>query len=189
MRYGVLRTSPDLPPPSLQRRLMETAGCDAFLEESYPTPADQKNLLHFLGALKRGDEVLVHGLEAFELTTGELARLLRRFFEAGIVLRIVGGSRVETLSPDGSMPRALALLADHEARRPAQSSARRRLRAAEAPLTQHQLKFARDMHRRGQSLRAIGLLFRLPPNEVARLLRAPVAAEAEDDADALNEDT
>lgn len=182
MRYGVLRTSPDLPPPSIQRRLMEAAGCDAFLEEAYPTPASQKILFHVLWALRRGDEVLVHGLEAFEMTTGELARLLRRFFESGIVLRIVGGSRIESLSPEGPMPRALALLADHEARRPGQSAARRRPRATDGSLTQHQLRFARDMHRRGHSMRAIGLLFRLSPNEVARLLRAPVGGEEPDEA-------
>jgi hypothetical protein len=182
MRYGVLRTSPDLPPPNVQRRLIEAAGCDAFLEEAYPTPASQKNLLHFLWALKRGDEILVHGLEAFELTTGELARLLRRFFEAGVTLRIVGGSRVESLAPDGAMPRALALLADHEARRPGQSLTSRRPRTAPAPLTQHQLRFARDMHRRGHSMRAIGLLFRLSPNEVARLLRTPPGSTGPDDA-------
>lgn len=180
MRYGVLRISPDLPPPGVQRRLIETAGCDAVLEEARPTPATQKNLLHFLHNLKSGDEVLAHDLETFELTTGELARLLRRFFEAGVTLRLVGGSQMESLSPSGAMPRALALLADHEARRPAQALTRRRPRIADPPLTQHQLKFARDLHRRGHSMRAIGLLFRLSPNEVAQLLRRPAGAVAQD---------
>lgn len=184
MRYGVLRTSPDLPPPNLQRRLIEAAGCDAVLEEGRPTPATQKNLLHFLNGLRPGDEVLVHDLASFALTTGELARLLRRFFEAGVTLRIVGGSQLESLSPSGAMPRALALLADHEARRPSPEATRRRIRAADTPLTQHQLKFARDMHRRGHSMRAIGLLFRLSPNEVARLLRDPILPPVADELDA-----
>lgn len=178
MRYGVVRTSPDLPPPSVQRRLMQAAGCDAFLEEAYPTPAGQRNLLQLLHGLKTGDEVLVHGLEAFEVSTGELARLLRRFFEAGVILRIVGGSQLESLAPSGAIPRALALLADHEARRPIQAPTRRRPRTADTPLTQHQLRYARDLHRRGHSMRAIGLLFRLSPNEVAQVLRGP-AAEGE----------
>jgi hypothetical protein len=185
MRYGVVRSSSELPPPSVQRRLIETAGCDIVLEEGEPQASTHRSLLTLLHGLQRGDEVLVHGLESLDATTGELAHLLRRFFEAGVTLRILGGSQVEVLAPNGAIPRALALLADHETRRPAPTVSRRRNRAADAPLTQHQLKFARDMHRRGYSLRAIGLLFRLTPNEVAKLLRAT----REDDASEGESDT
>lgn len=172
MRYGVVRSSPELPPPSVQRRLIETAGCDIILQEGDPQASSHRRLLTLLLSLNRGDELIVHGLESLDATTGELACLLRRFFEAGVTLKIVGGSQSEILSPSGPIPRALALLADHETRRPAKVAGHRRSWAADAPLTQHQLKFARDMHRRGHSMRAIGLLFRLAPNEVARLLRA-----------------
>lgn len=171
MRYGVVRISPDLPPPNVQRRLIETAGCDIVLEERPPSASAQRNLFHLLHGLKAGDEVLVHSLSAFEASTGELARLLRHFFEASVTLRVTGGSRVESLAPDGPIPRALVMLADHETRRPTRVSARRRARTRGAPLTQHQLKFARDMHRRGHSMRSIGLLFQLAPNEVAELVR------------------
>lgn len=170
MRYGVIRTSPDLPTPSVQRRLIETAGCDIILEQGQPPAANHRSLLTLLFGLQRGDEVVVHGLESLDATTGELARLMRRFFEAGVTLKIVGGSQVEVLAPVAAIPRALALLADHESRRPAVAR-ERRPRASESPLTQHQLKFARDMHRCGHSMRAIGLLFRLAPNEIAKLLR------------------
>ena len=171
MRYGVVRVSPDLPPPNVQRRLIETAGCDFILEERLPTASTQRNLFHLLYGLKSCDEVLVHTLSSFEASTGELARLLRHFFEAGVTLRMTGGSRVESLAPDGPIPRALVMLADHETSRPAREPPRRRPRAGEATLTQHQLKFARDMHRRGHSMRSIGLLFQLAPNEVAELIR------------------
>jgi hypothetical protein len=184
MRYGVVRVSPDLLPPNVQRRLIEAAGCDIVLEERQPTTASQRNLFHLLYGLKRGDEVLVHALAAFEATTGELARLLRHFFEAGVTLRVTGGSRTESLSPEGPIPRALVMLADHETSRPLREPTRRRPRIKDAPLTQHQLKFARDMHRRGHSMRAIGLLFQLAPNEVAELIRGrngPASAEAEPD--------
>lgn len=170
-RYGVIGASPDLPAPSLQLRQIRSAGCDAILETNSPFLPDHKRLLRVLHGLRRGDEVVVHSLESLDLTTGELARLLRRFFEVGVTLKIVGGSRPEVLAPDGSIPRVLALLANHESRRPVQPDARRSPRAADAPLTRHQLKFAQDMHRRGHSMRAIGLLFRLPPNAVAQLLR------------------
>lgn len=182
MRYGVVRISSDLPPPSLQRRLIEAAGCDLLLDESHPIVANPQALRRKLERLQPGDEILVHGLEAFEQTTGGLARLLRRLFEAGVTLRIVGGPRIETLAPEGPLPRVLALLADYESRRPTAPSVRRRARAQAAPLTQHQLKFAREMHRRGHSIRAIGLLFRLAPSEVAQLLRVTGAAgEADGD--------
>lgn len=182
MRYGVVRTSDELPPPSVQRRQIETAGCDLILQAGEAQAADHRSLLTLLFGLQRGDEVIVYGLESLDATTGELARLIRRFFEAGVTLRIVGGSQIETLAPTGTIPRALALLADHESRKPDRPAVRRRTRSADAPLTQHQLKFARDMHRRGHSMRAIGLLFRLAPNEMAKLLRASrdaVDAEAE----------
>lgn len=171
MRYGVVRVSPDLPEPNLQRRLIEAVGCDVVLEERQATSASQRILFQLLYGLRSGDEVLVHALSAFDATTGELARLLRHFFEAGVTLRVTGGSRVESLAPDGPIPRALVMLADHETRKPLREASRRRARVKDTPLTQHQLKFARDMHRRGHSMRAIGLLFQLTPNEVAELIR------------------
>jgi len=194
MRYGVVRTSPDLPSPGLQRHAMALAGCDVVLEETAPTALSRRGLLQLLFGLKRGDAVLVHGLESFGLSTGELARLLRQFHEAGVTLEIVGGSVPENLVPDGEPPRVLALLADHETRLPTRTRGRARSDrlggnglaspqalpetrdAHEAPLTQHQLRFARDMHRRGHSLRSIGLVFRLSPREIGRLLSAPDAA-------------
>lgn len=201
MRYGVVRTSPDLPSPSLQRRRLGLAGCDVVLEETTPTALSRRGLLQLLFGLKSGDTVLVHGLQSFGLTTGELARLLRQFHEAGVVMVLVGGPALESLIPAGATPRVLALLAEHEAQRPTPSRGRARSDrmsiggtanprrvsprgdGADAPLTQHQLRFARDMHRRGHSLRAIGLLFRLSPREIGRLLNGPetpVPGEATD---------
>lgn len=179
MRYGVVRVSPNLPPPTVQRRLIESAGCDVLLDERQPTPASQRILFQFLLSLKTGDEVMVHAPAAFEATTGELARLLRYFFESGVTLRITGGSRAESFAPQGPIPRALSLLADYEASRSIEEPTRRRVRLKNAPLTQHQLKFARDLHRRSHSMRSIGLLFQLAPNEMAELIRGrPSSAES-----------
>ena len=191
MRYGVVRTSPDLPSLGQQRSLIERAGCDLVLEDTEPTALSHRGLLQLLFGLKRGDTVLIHGLEIFGLTTGELARLLRRLLEAGVTLEIVGGTQPESLAPNGATPRALALLADHETRRPTRLRGRGRSQGLEgllapdarggAPppnhdrrpdtaLTQYQLRFARSMHRHGHSVRSIGLLFRLSPSEMARRL-------------------
>ncbi len=193
MRYGVVRSSPDLPSTSLQRNLIARSGSDVVLEEVNPTVQGRRGLLQLLSSLKRSDAVLVFGLESFGLTTGELARLLRQFLEAGVTLQIVGGPRPESLVPSDSVPRVLDLLAAHETRCPTHSRGRVRsdrldpslpaIRSAPATtrsdvrtsasntnLTQHQLRFARDMQRRGSSLRTIGLLFRLSPKEVSRIL-------------------
>ncbi|MDZ4374612.1 MAG: hypothetical protein U1C74_24760 [Phenylobacterium sp.] len=173
MRYGIVRMSAALPSLQVQRRGIEVVGCDVILEERPPNLASQKVLFHLLDGLVAGDEVLVHALSALEATTGELTLLLRRFFEVGVTLRVTGGSVAVAITPDGAMPRSLSLLADHEAARPTRPPARRRGRTRDAPLTQHQIRFARDLHRRGHSMRAIGLIFQLAPNEMAALIRAP----------------
>lgn len=204
MRYGVVRSSPDLPSTSLQRNLIALSGSDVVLEEVNPTVQGRRGLLQLLLSLKRDDIVLVFGLETFGLTTGELARLLRQFLESGVTLQIVGGPRPESLLANGAIPRVLDLLVAHEARCPTRSRGRARsdrldaslsaihgVRAtnpseigkpgSNASLTQHQLRFARNMQRRGYSLRAIGLLFRLSPKEVSRILNRPPPRRGEVD--------
>lgn len=171
MRYGIVRTWDDQPSVTVQRRLLEQAGAEMLFEPDPTNGAGRRHLLALLQSLRAGDEVLVCRLEALELTTGQLAVLLRRFYEAGVTLRIVGAARIETVAPAGPLPRALALLADHEARRPSDVAVRRRARTTATLLTLHQLRFARDLHRRGRSLREIGLIFRLSPAEMAEALR------------------
>ncbi|MBI1199199.1 MAG: hypothetical protein GC203_15165 [Phenylobacterium sp.] len=170
MRYGLIRRSPGLPPPNQQRRLIEATGCDVWLEEGPPSPGSQRALFRLLNGLELGDEVVAYSLDAFEATTGELTRMIRRFFETGVKLRFVGGSQLETLAPNGGVPRVLALLADHETRRPSRAPTRRRARPEPDGLSRHQVSFAREMRRRGHSLREIGLVFRLSPNEISDIL-------------------
>ena len=177
MRYGVIGLSPKLPDPDDQRRAIQDAGCDMLLEDPPSRLADQGSLLPLLARLRQGDEVLVHSLEVFRASTGEIAVLLLAFQANGVTLRLVGGQTLETLAPSASPPRSLTLLAEHERRRPTRSSARRRACSTARTLTPHQLRFALDMHRRGYSLREIGLLFQLSPKEVSMALGrgAPIA--------------
>ena len=170
MRYGIIRISPRLPAPEDQRRRIEEVGCDVVFEERSHAPSGQNILLPLLHRLTVGDQVIVHSLEAFEAGVGDLTRMLRAFNDRGVTLRLVGGAEVETLEPVRPTPRALALLADYEERHPTRATTRRRTRPEPATLTSHQLKFARDLQRRGYSMREIGLLFRLTPNEVITLL-------------------
>lgn len=179
VRYGVIRISPGLPPPEDQRRRIEAVGCDVYLEERAQASAGQGLLLPLLYRLKAGDELLVYGLEALEAGVGELARMFRSFNEGDVTLHIVGGPATVTLAPGGPTPQALALLADFEARHPTRASTRRRARAPTPTLSPYQLKFARDMQRRGYSMREIGLLFRLSPNEVGAVLSRADAEDAD----------
>ncbi|WP_293679678.1 hypothetical protein [uncultured Phenylobacterium sp.] len=168
MRYGVVRASPDLPPPQAQRRLIEAQGCDVVLEARSLSPSGEQVLRRLLYSLKRGDQILVHGLEVFAVGVAGLARLFRYFHDSGVTVRLIGTA--ECLEPVGPAPRLLTLLADYAARHPDQPPTFRRARVAASPLTPHQLRYARDLQRRGESMRAIGLLFRLSPSEVAVLL-------------------
>ena len=151
-------------------------------EERSHAPSGQNILLSLLQRLTLGDQVIVHSLEVFEATVGDLTRTLRAFNDSGVTLRLVGGGEVETLEPVRPTPRALTLLAGYEERHPTRPTTHRRARAEPSTLTSHQLKFARDMQRRGYSMREIGLLFRLSPNEMVALLGrgglGPAAPEA-----------
>jgi len=170
MRYGVIRSSPRLPAIEDQRRNAESDGCQAVFEARAHASTGQSRLLPVLERLKAGDEVMVHSLDAFDATVGELVRMMRGFCDVGVSLRILGGEAVDILEPQRPTPRVLALLADFEERHPSRTPTRRRARAVEPLLTPHQLKFARDMQQRGYGMREIGLLFRLSPNEVTALL-------------------
>lgn len=169
MRYGIVRESPSLPPPGVQRRVLEAAACDVILQEGHPTPEAQRRLARLLFGLKPGDEVLVHALDVFQRSTGELAQLIRNFLEVGVTLRIVGdNAEPEALKPSENVLKVLSLLAEHESRRPtrAAGTTSRLNSGSRNPLSKYQIDYARKLHREGASLRSIGLLFQVSPNEI-----------------------
>lgn len=180
MRYGVIRISPGLPPTDEQRRRIEAAGCDVYLEERTHAVSGQGLLLPLLGRLKSGDELIVHGLEALEASVGEMARMFRSFHLGGVTLRIVGNDPPVSLAPGGPLHPALDLLADYEGHHPTRPATRRRSRSNMPRLSPYQLRFARDMQRRGYPMREIGLLFQLSPNEVAGALGRDAPADPGD---------
>ncbi|ACG77079.1 site-specific recombinase, resolvase family [Phenylobacterium zucineum HLK1] len=170
MRYGVVRESPSLPPPAVQRRLLDGAACDVVLQEGQPTPEAQRRLARLLFGLKPGDEVLVHSLDVFQRSTGELAQLIRNFLEVGVSLRIVGDrAEGEALKPEQNVLKVLSLLAEHESRRPSRTppgAGSRFNSGSRNALSKYQVDYARKLYREGASLRSIGLLFQVSPNEV-----------------------
>ncbi|MCR5881086.1 recombinase family protein [Phenylobacterium sp. J367] len=150
--------------------MLDAASCDLILEEGPPTPEAQRRLTRLLSGLKVGDEVMVHSLDAFQRTTGEIAQLIRTFLELGVTLRIVSEPHdIEALPPAENVRKVLVLLADHEARRPSRmpaGSASSRNAGSRKALSKYQVEYARKLHKEGASLRTLSLLFQVSPNEV-----------------------
>lgn len=171
MRYGLVRESPELPPTGVQRRMVEAAACEV-VHEARSTRPDQNSLKTLLAQLGAGDELVVHSLDAFQLTTGELALMLRRLFELRVGVHVVQPSgALERLTPSGGIPKLLHMLADHEVRRPSRTPWKRS-RANLKTLSVHQISYARSLLKKGDSLRSVGLLFQLTPNELLKELGA-----------------
>jgi hypothetical protein len=177
MRYAIIRGGEGLPPTETQRRKLAYIPFDVALEEETATRRGQRLLARHLQRLECGDELLLWSLDVLQLPTAELLTSLLRFFQLGVAVRLTGGAMIETLNPAGGTPRALSLLAEHEARRPSRPQAARRNRPSGRPLNPYQLKYARQLLRRGTSLRAVGLLFQLAPDELSLLLQTAPPSE------------
>ena len=147
---------------------MRSVGFDFLLEEETPTRASQQALRHLLMGLKSGDVALVCSLETLQMPSGAIIVLLQRFFSAGIKLLLVDatGSEDITASPT---PRLLELLARNEQRWPTRVSISERGQRTRT-LSSYQLRYARELRRRGESLRAIGLLFQTSPNDLLSMM-------------------
>ena len=155
---------------AVQRALVEEAGCDQVLEDGAPSRASLRAQWKVLFDLKPGDEVVVHGVDTLQMSTGELVLLLRKFDQTGVLLHIVGGERAASLSLSGRARPILALLAANEVLRPARQRPPPRSRPRGKPLSRYQIDYANELRRHGASLRMIGLLFQVAPSELLRLL-------------------
>ncbi len=159
-----------MPPAIVQRRLLKEADCDVLLEEGTPDAEAQRRLSRFLQPLGSGDEVLVHGLDVFQRPTGQLAKLLRDLLERGATLRILGEAPENALiEPSEQAVKLLCLLTEHEIRRaihPSHAASPGVRSGGHKGLTKHQIQHARKLYKDGSSLRSIGFLFQVSPNEV-----------------------
>ncbi|MDB5475245.1 MAG: site-specific recombinase, resolvase family [Phenylobacterium sp.] len=179
MRYAIVRRIEGEAPPAAQRRWVQIHGCDVIVEQGEPNREDQRALRNLLGRLRADDEVLISSLELLQMSTGELAVLLRRFFEVGVSLKLVGASTVINVVGAGGTPRMLSLLADHETRRPSRPPTSQRSRANLKSLSRYQLDYAAALRRQGHPIRTIGLLFQMTPNELLQLIGGDPLDEAE----------
>lgn len=176
MRYRIVCGGEGLPPLEAQRAQVADSAYDIELDGQIVTHAGGRTLRRHLGQLQAGDEILFWGLEVLQLSTVELLPVLLRFLDLGVAITLTRGSSPETLRGEADAPRALALLAEHEARRPTRASAFRRPSRSERALSPYQLGYARKLLRQGDSLRAVSMLFQVSPEDLNDLMGRPTCA-------------
>lgn len=174
MRYGIIVEGPRAPSAEVQRALMATQACDVIVAESAMTAEARRRIGRLIGRLKQGDELAVHGLEAFGQTTGELVLMLREIFRSGASVAILGESGEATkLGAEATPGDLVNALAEHElSSTVTRAPLRRRRGGVGGPLrlTAHQIDYVRKLHAEGTSPRAIGLLFQVTPDDVWQIV-------------------
>ena len=169
MRYAIARGVPGLPPPAIQRGRLQTAGYDFLLEDDFPSRASQHALNGLLRELGPGDEVLACSLSVLQTPSGELTKLLDRFCSQSSRLWLINSDGAAEDLLQASTRRLLAVMAENEQQWPARVSITERQRRR-PQLTSYQLQYARELRRRGETLRSIGLLFQVSPGDLAEML-------------------
>jgi hypothetical protein len=174
MRYGIVRDAPFLPPLEEQRRILESLQCDLIMEQCETSVEALRWLDRFLLRAKRGDEIVVQDLLVFLKSTDKLALFLRDLLEleASVVVAPSLEKRF-TICRDESVIASLTLLAAHETRRAPVAPNRtpgRRGAPRTKPLSAYQIAYARKLHAEGESLRSIGWLFQISPQEVSEVV-------------------
>jgi DNA invertase Pin-like site-specific DNA recombinase len=174
MRYGIVREADSLPPPASQKLILKAHGCDALIEEEGAGALTGRRLEELISGLRPGDELLLPSLDIFLMTTAEVALALQDLLDAKLIVKVANGALAATLVRQGDASAGLvAMLADHERRRPTtivQDSRPRSAGGSRKPLSRYQIEYARKLYAKGEPLRAIGLLFQVAPTEVAELL-------------------
>lgn len=174
MRYGLIRDAAFLPSPSEQRVILEGLACDSIVHERNNGVEGARRVARLLFGLKPGDELVVQNLGAFLSSTGEVARRLRDILEIGASILVASApGQVTRLGPSEAAIQTLALLADHEALRPNVPLNRPSGRiggGSRKPLSQYQIEYARKLHNQGASLRSIGQLFQISPEDIWKLI-------------------
>jgi hypothetical protein len=160
--------------PDEQRGVLEGLGCDVIIHERSSGVEGARRVTRLLFGLKSGDEIAVQSLGAFLSTTGELARILRDLLEVGaaVIIAAEPGRQLRLAPSDGAVE-VLAALAEHEAQRPTPQLLRGSGRiggGSRNPLSPYQIDYARKLHAQGASLRSIGQLFQISPEEVWRVI-------------------
>jgi DNA invertase Pin-like site-specific DNA recombinase len=169
LRYGIVGKGEGLPPAAAQRAGLKKAACEVVIDSGLAQ--EQRKLVKLLPRLGVGDEVLTYRLELFERPAGELVQLIRHMTAKGAVIRVDDGAGgFEPVVQSHAARQLVELLAGVDDQLRARPNPRSMRRETRAPLSCYQIEYARKLYRQGSSLRSIGLLFQLPPNEILGLI-------------------
>lgn len=174
MRYGLIVEDPRAFSVADQQAILAAHGCDVVIQEPRLSAMVARRIFRLLGRLHAPDEIILASLTLLGRTTGELVELLDRLFASGVVVVIAPSPTQQLrLEPSPQTQELLAALVEHErgqAGAPRLSKRRRGEAGRDLELTASQVEHLRKLHAQGQSLRSIGLLFQLTPDEVLRIV-------------------
>jgi len=177
LRYGIVRVASYLPTADWQWAMLEGLGCDLVQEVYGEDFATDRRVGHVLFQLAKGDEIVVHNLAVLARNMVQTVRVLRNLIELDVsVLVSADGSAVNAITSADSAFDVLAFLAEQEHQRFPDSAMpdRRRVQGgSHNPLSKYQIDHARKLYAQGTSLRAIGLVFQVSPNDVWSAIAPP----------------
>lgn len=98
--------------------------------------------------------------------------MVRSLMETGVIIRLARPTAESLIiAPEPRLMDVITQIAEGEEAIDRGSLPQlRRTGGSKNPLSRHQLDYARRMHAAGETLRTIGMLFQLAPNEVWQLL-------------------
>lgn len=185
MRLGIVRNAHYLVSVRDQTASLIAADCANIHEELGSNVGADRRIRRVVFQLAAGDEVLVQDFGVLCGPQSRPAQLLRDMVEARLTLCLCPSpGQVQRLSPDPAVMAVVRLLADSEREPRVEHFRGVHQGGSRKALSKYQIEYARKMFSDGESLRAISLLFQLPPSQVLDVV-APSGAQTVD-ADARN---
>lgn len=171
MHLGIVRDAYYLSPVRDQLRALAAAGCARVHEESGSDFVADRRIRRVIFQLRAGDTIVVQDIGVLCSPRSRPAHMLRDLLEAGLELHVTPSpGHVIRLTPDPAVLAAVQILAEQE-REPAGAKRKSAHQGGSRnPLSKYQIEYARKLFAEGESLRAIGLLFQLPPSRVVDLV-------------------
>lgn len=186
MKYGYARVSTDEQNPELQLHALEAAGCEKIFKDEGISGATTKRpgLLKCLGALKKGDTLIVWKMDRLGRSLRDLIAILDDLRARGVTFH----SLTEHIDTDTSTGRAMwqmiGVLAELErsmiserTRAGAKAAQRRGVKFGRKPkMTPQQIALARKLIDEGEERAKVAALFKVGRKTLYRALNPPALA-------------